>query len=454
MDGFYAGDGEGGQEGDIFKIRFAPPSTGEWTYSVYSSISDVDGTSGKIKCVESDRKGPLVYDPSKPWYLHWADGTLFFDAGANDPEQFLASGYASQQQRYQSLDYLESAGVNSLYFGLVNDGPGDGGPESKVNPWLAQNGKHLYDNLCMDFMNRLEGVLDRMDSLGIVAQVVYYLDDCSEISDEISPAQEEMLFRYMCARFGTYSDLVWNLAEEYEEAFKADWLKSRAALLHKYDQLGHPVTVHQLTGDVFAMAGEKDFDFAALQFNFFAPDSINSCIIKVRNQVAETGRPIPVSLIEWNPIAPEQTEVTRKGIWAITTGGGTFQIFSKKDGNKELDFSPWATQWHYARTLRETVESLPLDSMVPDNELVSTGFCLAQPGECYLVYLPDGGEFSLNLAKNKKGYSAWLLDPRTGNRSSAGELGGESGEQKFVAPVGGQDWVYVVRAGKPENEAE
>ena len=57
VDGFYAGDGEGGQDGDIFKIRFSPPSTGEWTYSIYSSISDVDGTSGKIKCVESGRKG-------------------------------------------------------------------------------------------------------------------------------------------------------------------------------------------------------------------------------------------------------------------------------------------------------------------------------------------------------------------------------------------------------------
>ena len=214
-------------------------------------------------------KGPLVYDPTKPWYLHWADGTLFFDAGANDPEQFLARGFASQTERYQALDYLKSAGVNSLYFGLVNDGPGDGGPESKVNPWLAENGKHIYDSICMDFMNRLEGVLDRMDSLGIVAQVVFYLDDCSEISDEISPSQEEMLFRYMCARFGSYNGFVWNLAEEYEEAFTDSWLKSRAALLHKYDQLGHPVTVHQLSGDVYAMAGEKDFDFAALQYNFF-----------------------------------------------------------------------------------------------------------------------------------------------------------------------------------------
>ena len=77
------------------------------------------------------------------------------------------------------------------------------------------------------------------------------------------------------------------------------------------------------------------------------------------------------------------------------------------------------------------METLPLDKMSPDNGLVSAGFCLAEPGECYLVYILDGGEFGLTLAKNKKGYSAWLLDPRSGNLTSAGELGGAGGEQKI-----------------------
>ncbi|MEA2064013.1 MAG: DUF5060 domain-containing protein, partial [Gemmatimonadota bacterium] len=443
VDGFFDGDGAGGQEGDVYKIRFAPSETGLWKYRTFSSQSGLDGDKGRFECVESGLGGPLVRNEKNPWYLKWSDGGYFFESGANDPESFLASGFATREERFRELDYLASAGCNILYFGMVNAGPGDGGPGEKVHPWLGGPETPDFNLLCLDFMNRLEGVLDYMESLGIVAHLVFYVDDCSLISRAISPAQEEFWFRYTVARFGSYSGLIWNLAEEYEEAFDAGWCEKRAALIKERDPIHHPVTVHQLSADSFAFAGSVNFDLTALQFNFTDPDSLNSMILKVRGQVEQAGRPVPVSLIEWTPLEPGQADLTRRGIWAIATAGGTYQIFNKDQGTVELDFSKWEAHWRYAAILKELIETLPFERMGPDNSLVTRGYCLALPGHCYLVYQPRGGEFSLTLSSDRDTYYGYWLDPRLGGFLVQGEIEASQGRASFKTPDD-KDWALLV----------
>ncbi|HLA39301.1 MAG TPA: DUF5060 domain-containing protein, partial [Candidatus Glassbacteria bacterium] len=247
--GFYDGDGVGGVSGEVFKLRFSPGETGSWHWEVRSNREAIDGKSGSFECVESSRRGPLRYDPVRPWYLHWADGTPFFESGANDPECFLADKFLTQEQRYQGIDYLAEKGADILYLGMVNAGPGDGSPQMKVTPWTGGFENPDFDNICLLFMNRLEGVVRRLDERGMVAHVVIYLDDCCDISNTITPEQEEMFFRYFCSRFGAFPNIVWNLAEEYEECFDSTWCITRAGWIKKYDPLSHPVTVHGLSSD-------------------------------------------------------------------------------------------------------------------------------------------------------------------------------------------------------------
>jgi len=443
VDGFYDGDGAGASSGDVYKIRFAPSEPGLWRYRTVSNRNELDGIQGKFRCVESGKKGPLVRDPENPWYLKWADGGYFFESGANDPEAFLAGSFATQQQRFEEIDYLASVGCNILYFGMVNAGPGDGLPEEKVTPWRGGFDSPDFETICLDFMNRLEEVLDRMEKRDIVAHLVFYLDDCGGIARKITSGQEELWFRYTIARFGSYPNLVWNLAEEYEEVFDLEWCESRAALLKKYDPLSHPVTVHQLSGESFAPAGSPNFDLTALQYNTTDPDSLNRLILKVRRQVLKAGRPIPVSLIEWTPIESGQADQARKGIWAIAAAGGTYQIFNKDQGPVSLDFSKWEAHWRYAAILKNLMESLPLERMAPDNSLVSAGFCLALPGTCYLVYQPQGGDFSFRLKPGGSAYHAYWVDPRQGKLTRAGEVDASGGEKSFSTPDSG-DWALLI----------
>ena len=260
VEGFYDGDGIGGTQGEVFKLRFAPPDTGRWTWRTESNLKEMNGLSGAFQCMESDERGPLYHDPERPHYLHFAGtDSVFFESGPNDPEAFLARGFMDDRQRLEAIDYLASEGCNILYFGLVNAGPGDGGPDRQVHPWIGDSeGKPDFDRLCLDFMNRLERVLDRMRERGLVAHIVFYLDDCCGISNQITPEQETRWFRYMLARFGSYPDIIWNLAEEYEEYFTDHGARNAPRCLHQADPLHHPVTVHVLTKDFFPFAGNPN----------------------------------------------------------------------------------------------------------------------------------------------------------------------------------------------------
>lgn len=444
VEGFHDGDGMGGTEGEVFKLRFAPSETGRWAFRTESNLDALNGVRGAFECVPSDERGPLFRDPRHPWYLMFTGkNEPFFESGPNDPEAFLARGFMSDRERMDAVDYLESVGCNILYFGLVNAGPGDGGPSMQVHPWIADSeGRPDFDTFCLDFMNRLERVLDRMSERGLIAHLVFYLDDCPGISDNITPEQEIRWFRYMVARLASYPGIIWNLAEEYEECFTESWCEERAALLKRIDPLQRPVTVHVLTKDYFPFAGSPNFDLTAMQFNWFAPDSINAMIRGVRTQTMEEGRPLPVSLIEWNPISPDQADIARRGIWAVATGGGTYQIFNKAETTTlPYDFALWDAHWRYARILRELMESLPITRMHPDNRLVSRGFCLAETGQTYLVYLPEGGQTSLSLPRTAREYHAYWIDPRTGERS--GSRVSLAGGSAFNSPGEG-DWALLV----------
>ena len=62
--GFHDGDGNGGQTGRVWKLRFMPDQAGPWSYTCSFSDGTV-GTSGKFQCVpEGAKPSPLRADPA------------------------------------------------------------------------------------------------------------------------------------------------------------------------------------------------------------------------------------------------------------------------------------------------------------------------------------------------------------------------------------------------------
>ncbi len=92
-----------------------------------------------------------------------------------------------------------------------------------------------------------------------------------------------------------------------------------------------------------------------------------------------------------------------------------------------------------------------LAAMTPRSELASTGFCLADPGKEYLVYLPDGGGATVDLGSASGPIAVEWFNPRSGDTVADERTGG--GEKRtFKTPFDG-DAVLYLRSAKERGGA-
>jgi hypothetical protein len=97
--GFYDGDGRGGLDGDVWKVRFSADETGRWTYTTISDNRQLDGKTGQltVTAIPSDAEGlwrwgrleAVGTTENGVRYLKFRDGPYWLKAGCDDPENFL-----------------------------------------------------------------------------------------------------------------------------------------------------------------------------------------------------------------------------------------------------------------------------------------------------------------------------------------------------------------------------
>ena len=91
---------------------------------------------------------------------------------------------------------------------------------------------------------------------------------------------------------------------------------------------------------------------------------------------------------------------------------------------------------------RRLAERMNLAAMTPRGDLASSGYCLADPPNEYLVYLPEGGDVTVDLSPAGRMSTEWI-NPRTGD-ASAGEPTSGRSRVSFTAPGPG-DWALYLQ---------
>ena len=82
--------------------------------------------------------------------------------------------------------------------------------------------------------------------------------------------------------------------------------------------------------------------------------------------------------------------------------------------------------------------------MVPENELTSSAYCLAEKGREYLVYLPEGNEVTVNLTDASHDLKVEWFNPNTGETVEQGKIkGGHVPVMK--SPFGDDDAVLYLK---------
>jgi hypothetical protein len=139
----------------------------------------------------------------------------------------------------------------------------------------------------------------------------------------------------------------------------------------------------------------------------------------------------------------------RKNAFVITMSA-TMINYADMNGNSSSGFSGSLSFEQINPEIHDVIhhvwdffESIPFYELKTDQNLVNNGYCLAKPGEYYLVYLPEGGKVEVELS-NKTFEANWIPGKNTIEKHYIGEF---SGISDFEAPDN-NDWLLQLTAAE------
>jgi len=423
--------------------------------------------------------------PLKTWQPHVRDWR------AGDPTWKNGKG----KGLIGALNYLAGKGCNAFSFLTYNAG-GDG---DNVWPFVGRNDKFHYDCSKLDQWGM---VFDHATALGLYLHFKLQEtenDDNRRGSKEndkggrvpesldggdLGP-ERKLYCRELIARFAHNLALNWNLGEENSQSTAQQC--AMAQYIHDTDPYHHHIVIHTFPNQqdkVYpGLLGEKSvLTGASLQNGW---NQAHQRTLKWVTASAKAGKPWVVANDEQNPaelgVPPDPGyagfegkavgkdgkpytlhDIRKLCLWGtlMAGGGGVEYYFGYKLPQNDLACEDWRSRdksWEYCRIALEffPAHKIPFwemtnaDALVGNAENNNIRFCLAKPGEIYLVYLPNGGTTDLDLGGVNGTFTVKWFNPRTGGALQDGSVKSVNagGRVSLGAPPAdpSEDWLVVVR---------
>lgn len=244
--GFYDGDG-------TYKLRFMPQEEGTWSYITKSSLPALNRRKGTFDCVAptGGNRGPVEVNPENRHAFSYADGTIYHPVGTTAYDWI----HQSAERQEQTFSSLEAARFNKVrmcvfpkYYPLVHEEP-------DVFPFIRKGDGLDYSRPDPAFYRHLEGILDRMDALGVEADLIlFHPYDKGHWGFDSLPMDVNLSYlAYLEARLSSFRNVWWSLANEYDYC-KAKSLDDWTALIeavHTGDPYGHLCSIHGSTAKYY-----------------------------------------------------------------------------------------------------------------------------------------------------------------------------------------------------------
>jgi hypothetical protein len=282
-----------------------------------------------------------------------------------------------------------------------------------------------------------------MDKNGIVIYLFLY-DDNTRIwnTGDTVGTEEKKFIHTLVDRFERHGNLIWCIAEEYQEKLSIEQVKNIAAEIRAADDYDHPIAVHKLNGlDFSEFADEPNIDQFAIQYNITDAHALHEAMVNTWKQ-AEGKYSLNMSEAKGWGTGQE----LRFRCWACAMGGAYVMILGM-----DVVTTPRSDLEDCGRLVR-FFESADFNRMSPHDELrlAGTQYVLAQPGASYIAYasqLRDG----IGLKNMPSGvYKFRWFDCGTGKEVTQEKISVAGGDQSWNKPsgIGSEIAVYVQRVGR------
>ncbi|MGB0768254.1 MAG: DUF5060 domain-containing protein [Phycisphaeraceae bacterium] len=434
------------------------------------AFKDFDGTVAK-----NPKKGPL-----KTYRAHvrdWQPGDPAWQGGKG-------------KGLIGAINYLSGTGCNAFSFLTYNAG-GDG---DNVWPFVERDKKFHYDCSKLD---QWQAVFDHAKAKGMYlhfklqetenddtrrghkkknAKVPAALD-----GGDLGP-ERRLYLREMVARFGHNLALNWNLGEENTQTTTQQ--RDMAEYLSSIDPYGHPIVLHTYPNQQDKVYAPLLGDRSPLTGASLQNSDVRDChwqTLKWVTRSAKSGRPWVVAFDEpgeasfgtppdadwpgmekFDKLPATVDEVRKHALWGtlMAGGAGVEYYFGYKLPENDLNAQDWrsrADTWAYSAIALGFFRDhgIPFWEMTNRNDLFEADakanalYCLAKPGEVYLVYLPSRREVTIMDFEGQRGrFKLQWFDPRAGGPLIDGPV--LVGGDKAILPAppsddASHDWLAVIR---------
>ena len=295
-------------EGRVFRLRFMPTRPGEYSYSaVYRQGEYQAAHAGKFTAAEDGRRGLIRVDKEHPWHFLWeGTGEHYFWNGTTT---YWLLGWDDETIR-RNIDRLAGLKVNRLRVainGRVKDGRAwyeNVFPTERfsflMNPWVAQRPESIENpgfdvtRFNLSHWHKIERMLQHAREKDMVISVIFYVDGARPGVDPFGKARmggedEQRYYRYAAARLAAFSNVMWDVTNEYHLFRNEEWTDKMGAFLKQCDPYDHVASVH----------GHGQFPFRTSEWADFAMyqnwDEGGGYRFMLNNRLEQqkAGRPMP-----------------------------------------------------------------------------------------------------------------------------------------------------------------
>jgi hypothetical protein len=425
--GFYDG-------GNTWRIRFMPDKLGVWQYEARFS-DGTQGISGNFTCVPSSIPGMIHKDETNPRWFGFKGGKHILLRSLHMGPIFETT--FSDSKRKALFDWAQQQGYNmfsSSSFFSVKERESRG---PKLWPLNAEQYRHV------------ERILDDLsDRRFIVWGFAGWFGDGRPYPKTVEG--EKQYIKYGLARFGPYWNMLWNVGgpePNLNNYLTSEDVNRIGREIRSQDVFDHLRSVHNRHGN-YPYKNADWSSYATLQGSDSENKDLNVQSAYLLRQ--HTGdKPVYGQEDLWvgntkQPACCFDATTVRRWVWmhmvsAVTLNygdnngsGGTGFSGSGDLADKKQERHDWIKPvWDY-------FGSIPFYRMSPNQSLVNNGFCLAEEGAQYMVYLPFGGSVSVKVIGGP--YNVTWINAQNPNEKRNG--GTTSNGQNLNPP--GSDWVLYL----------
>jgi len=383
--GFFAGNGQGGSTGSVWRMRFSPNEVGTWQYNAQlrsgsevaislgsnaGQAADLAEASGSFTISDRDDSSPGFLSQGQlnyigEHYLKFDDGGYWLKGGTDSPENLLGyvgidgtqshggieanflHEFSTHEQDWRdsdplfqnssngsdsrgligALNYLSEQSVNSVYLLPMNLG-GDG---QDTYPFVGAN-NNRFDKTHYDIskLHQWNQVFDHAQRQSIFIHFVLSETERANerwLDNGAVGVERKLFFRELVARFSYLLAAKWNLGEEND--FAVSILREKADYLQAIDWSNKPITVHTQINDFSdyeQIVGDPLFSATSIQYD---PEFAGQFVERWRTESANLNHPWVLDMDEnTGGVAPGNVVNRRKQIlYDVYFSGGQIEWY-------------------------------------------------------------------------------------------------------------------------------